>query len=112
MYAAAVALRSASLPHADRRCEYAALPVRLGCIQSSAEITSCVRICGSRDVVSWPRVDELRIIMIGGRREFGGLGLRGGYIAMVMLGERETCGRRWRERLRAHVMEWGGQDLC
>ena len=34
-----------------RRCEDATLLVRLGGIPSSAEITSCVRICGSCDVV-------------------------------------------------------------
>ena len=65
-----------------------------------------LRRCGLR------RVDQLRRSMKGGRCGFGGLGLRGGYIAMLMcLGERQTRGRgrrrRWRERLRAHVMEWG-----
>ena len=34
-----------------RRCEDATLLVRLGGMPSSAEITSCVRICGSCDVV-------------------------------------------------------------
>jgi hypothetical protein len=35
-----------------RRCDDAALLKRLGSIQSSAEITSCMRICQKR--VSWP----------------------------------------------------------
>jgi hypothetical protein len=34
-----------------RRCEEATLLVRLGGMPSSAEITSCVRICGSCEVV-------------------------------------------------------------
>ena len=90
------------------------------------------RHCGLR------RVNQLRRSMISRRCRFGRLEFRGGSIAMLMcLGERETrgwgCRRRWRERLRAHVIEqgrrlrrearWGrcggskdginqGQDLC
>ena len=65
-----------------RRCENATLLVQLGGIPSSAEITSCVRICASCDAVG-----------CGGRCRFGDLGLRGGCIAVLMCsGERETRG--------------------
>lgn len=40
-----------SMSPSYRRCEEATLLVRLGGIPSSAEITSCVRICGSCEVV-------------------------------------------------------------
>jgi hypothetical protein len=105
--AAEVGPRSASRPFADRRrglyhpcvlsyqrCEDATLLVRLGGIPSGAEITSCVRTCGSSDVVSCGKRMRCAPRHEGEICWFAGLGLRRGYIAMLMyLSERETYGR-------------------